>query len=233
MKTRLLLYTAALLLLGSGCTENETFVYSTRPAVFFNGQEEVNFSFAGQAGDTASVELPVLLLGQKLDTEKRYALRINDEATTAVEGLHYKALGNTQAFPAGEFSTLLTIELYRKDIRLQDSCFYLDLTLTDGEEMDAAYSTKSHIRIGITEQLLKPSYWDSFLKLYYSEYSRVKHNQCIATQGHDFPASEQVARSAPYGPAYWMVMGRAVCAYYMNHPTEDENGNLITVWQPF
>lgn len=233
MKAKLLLYITALLLLGSGCTENETFVYSTRPSVYFNGQEELNFSFAGHAGDTATLKFPVLLLGQKLDEEKKYAIRINDEATTAEEGLHYKALENTQVFPAGRFSTQLIIELYQKDTRLQDSCFYLDLTLIDGEEMDAAYPERLHVRIGITNQLLKPSYWDSFLKLYYSEYSRVKHNQCIVIQGHDFPASEQAARNAPYGPAYWMVMGRAACAYFMNHPTLDENDNLITVWQPF
>lgn len=233
MRTKLLLYITALLLLGSGCTENETFVYSAKPSVYFNGEKEVNFSFAGHVGDTARLELPVALLGQKLDAEKKYAVRISQEMTTAVEGLHYKTVENAQVFPAGLFSTILTVELYRKDLRLQDSCFYLDLTLTDSEDIDAAYPEQLEVRIGITDQLLKPSYWDSFLKLYYSEYSRVKHNQCIAIQGHDFPASEQAARTAPYGPAYWMVMGRAVCAYYMNHPTLDENGNLITVWQPF
>lgn len=233
MKTRFLLYIVLFLLIGSGCTENETFVYSSRPAVFFNGLEDVNFSFAGQTGDTAVVNLQVGLLGQKLEMDKKYVVRVNPEATTAKEGLHYKALGDAQVFPAEKFFANLEIELYRKDPELQDSTFYLDLSIVNGEEIDAAYADRCHVRIGIVDQLLKPDYWDSWLKLYYSDYSRVKHNVCIAIQGHDFPLTEQEARGGKYGPQYWMVMGRAVCLYFINHPTVDENGNPITVWEPF
>lgn len=233
MKIRFLNYITLLLLVGSGCTENETFVYSEKPAVFFSGLETVNFSFAGHAGDTATLQLQVELLGQKTDADKTYVVRVNPEATTAEEGLHYKALGKKQVFPANRFSTNLEIELYRKDPNLQDSTFYLDLSIIDSEEMDAAYPDKQHVRIGIVDQLIKPVYWDSWLKLYYSDYSRVKHNICISIQGHDFPATEQEARGGKYGPQYWMVMGRAACLYFMNHPTLDENGNPITVWQPF
>lgn len=233
MKTRFLLYIVALLLLGSGCTENETFVYTSRPSVFFTGLKEVNFSFAGHTGDTAVVNLQVGLLGQKPDEDKRYVVRVNQETTTAKEGLHYRALEDAQVFPAGKFFTNLEIELYRKDPELQDSTFYLDLSIVNSEEMDAAYPDKLNVRIGIVDQLVKPDYWDSWLKLYYSDYSRVKHNICISIQGHDFPPTEEEARNAPFGTQYWMVMGRAACLYFIDHPTEDENGNPITVWQPF
>lgn len=102
MRTSFLLYIVLFLLVGSGCTENETFVYSSRPAVFFDGLEEVNFSFAGQTGDTAVVNLRVGLLGQKLEVAKKYVVRVNPEATTAKEGLHYKALGDAQGFSCGK-----------------------------------------------------------------------------------------------------------------------------------
>lgn len=115
-----------------------------------------------------------------------------------------------RVFPAEKFFVNLEIELYRKDPELQDSTFYLDLSIVNGEEIDAAYTDRCHIRIGIVDQLLKPAYWDSWLKLYYSDYSRVKHNVCIAIQGHDFPLTEEEA-----GAQIWTSVldgdGRAVC----------------------
>lgn len=234
MKVRLLLYMVVLLFWGNGCTENETPVFSAKSSVYFTlGRDSLNYTFVGHAGDTATVSLGLALLGNKLEQEKKYALRVVPEGTTAIEGVHYKKIGDYQLFPANTFSTVFPLEVYRTDRELQEKTVYLNLEIVNTEELDAGYPKSIHLRVGITDQLIMPYYWDSFLKLYYSDYSRVKHNRCIIIQGHDFPATEAGAKQSPYGAAYWMVMGRAVCEYFIANPTEDENGNPIPGWQPF
>lgn len=234
MKTKLLVYICVLLFLGSGCSENETFVYSTKPSIYFTlGRDSLDFTFAGYEGDTAKISLEMALLGVELEKDGKYALRVVPEGTTAVEGKHYKRIDDFQIFPAHSFHVLFPLEVYRIDNELQDKTVYLNLEIVDTEDIDAGFSRQSRLRIGITDQLIKPYYWDSYLKLYYSDYSRVKHNRCILIQGHDFPPTEVEAKASPYGAAYWMVMGRAACEYFMANSTEDENGNLISSWQPY
>lgn len=235
MKVRLLLYVVASLLLGSGCTENETPVFSAKSSVYFTlGRDSLNYTFAGHDGDTATVSLGLKLLGNKLEQEKKYALKVVPEGTTAVEGLHYKKIGDYQLFPANTFSTAFPLEVYRTDTAvLRKGTVYLNLEIVGTEELDAGYPKAIHLRVGITDQLIKPYYWDSYLKNYYSDYSKVKHNRCIIIQGHDFPATEAGAQQSPYSSAYWMVMGRAVCEYFIANPTEDEHGNQIPGWQPY
>lgn len=228
------LYSLLLLVAGSGCTENETFVYTTKPAVYFGvGQELQHFSFAGHIGDTAIINLDVRLLGKELDSEKRYAIRVDEENTTVIEGVHYKKLNDLQIFPGKKFNAILPVEVYRTPDLLLDTTFYLALTLVDAEEMDAGYPKRISAKIGITGHLVKPGYWDGWINLYFGEYSRMKHTVCISIMGHDFPLSEAEARGSKYGPTYWMVMGRAVYTYFMENPTLDENGNPITLWEPF
>lgn len=234
MKNRLLLYIFTLLVLISGCTENETPVYSAKPSVYFMlGRDSLNYTFAGYVGDTATVSLEIALLGDALKQEKGYALRVRSEGTTAVEGVHYKKIDENLLFPVDTFLTVFPLEVYRVDKELQHKTVYLNLEIVDTDDIDAGYPSATRLRVGITDQLIKPYYWDSYLKLYYSDYSRVKHNQCIIIQGHDFPPTETEAKSAPYSAAYWMVMGRAACEYFLANPTEDEHGNLIPGWQPF
>ena len=110
------------------------------------------------------------------------------------------------------------------------------------------------MRLMITNQLVKPAYWDMPLALYFGEYSKVKHQRCILLMGHDFPLTKEelIGWGGLNYYSYWMQQGRVVCEYYATHTeydedgnlryvdrdgngvlNNDEDGNLITVWNPF
>jgi hypothetical protein len=68
------------------------------------------------------------------------------------------------------------------------------------------------------------------LVIYYGPYSRVKHDICIALQGHDFPETLQQFAAPPYSIGYWMSQGRIAAKYFTDNIVYDENGNQILSW---
>ena len=61
----------------------------------------------------------------------------------------------------------------------------------------------------ITNQLVKPAYWDMPLALYFGEYSKVKHQRCILLMGHDFPLTKEelIGWGGLNYYSYWMQQG--------------------------
>ncbi|MFR7875001.1 MAG: DUF4843 domain-containing protein [Butyricimonas paravirosa] len=99
--------------------------------------------------------------------------------------------------------------------------------------MDVAYEDKSRVYVRITNKLVKPSYWEDLLIIYFGEYSQVKHEKCIEVMGHDFPLTMDEIATFPGSYRYFMTQGRTVCYYYATHNEVDENGKKIEVWDPF
>ena len=118
---------------------------------------------------------------------------------------------------------------------LDDKIVTLALTLEPDDGLTLAYTDRVHVRILITNQLIRPSYWDMPLSLYFGPYSKAKHQKCIEIMGHDFPLKEEdlMDYNGVSGYSYWMRAGRQVCNYYATHTEYDENGDLIAPWDPF
>ena len=67
----------------------------------------------------------------------------------------------------------------------------LELSLKETESLSLGYPDRVNMRLMITNQLVKPAYWDMPLALYFGEYSKVKHQRCILLMGHDFPLTKE------------------------------------------
>ena len=118
---------------------------------------------------------------------------------------------------------------------LDEATVMLELSLKATESLSLGYPDRVNMRLMITNQLVKPAYWDMPLALYFGEYSKVKHQRCILLMGHDFPLTKEelIGWGGLNYYSYWMQQGRVVCEYYATHTEYDEDGNLITVWNPF
>lgn len=215
------------------CKKNEIIKYQEKPAVYFTNLpdgDSLVYSFIGKTVTTDTLYLDMKLLGDNLLSAKKYKVEVNEAMTTAEAGVHYKILDDFYTFPAAVFATKLPVIIYNTDESLKTKSVSLTLTIKSTEELNTGYPTKINAHIVITNQLIKPSYWNGLLVIFYGEYSKVKHTICIQLQGHDFPVTQNLAMDPPYGIAYWMSYGRVAAKYFTDNVVYDENGNRILPW---
>lgn len=220
----------------SACSENERMIYKEKRAVYFpdyvEGADSLVYSFLISGQDKDVININVKLLGDLLDSPAKYKVTVSDKST-AIAGKHYKNLPETFDFPASTAVTSFPIEVLKPGSELDDKTVVLELALTPTGDLDLGYLDRVNLRLMITNQLVKPSYWDLPLSLYFGEYSQAKHKKCIELMGHDFPLTSDELTEYEGGYTYWMLQGRVVCQYYATHVEYDENGNKIEVWTPF
>ena len=218
------------------CKKNQIIHYNEKPAVYFadfNVQDSMVYSFIGKSTTIDTLYLNIKLLGDEFSAGKKFKVQVDQSMTTAKEAVHYKKLEDYYTFPANTFDTKLPIIIYNTDESLKTQFVTLTLTIESTDEINVGYPTQKNAHIIITNQLVKPVYWDSFLAIYFGEYSKVKHQICIQLMGNDFPTTMNAALAAPYGVAYLMSYGRTAAKYFIDHIVKDENGNIIATWTPF
>ena len=105
----------------------------------------------------------------------------------------------------------------------------LILNLKSSEDFDLGYTGSLKAKLVITDQLVKPSYWDMPLSLYYGTYSKAKHRLCIQLQGFDFPKEMDYSVVTSY-----MSYGRIVYNYLVQTPIWDEDTQswITADWSP-
>lgn len=210
------------------CKENEQIVYNEKPAVYFKQKidsDSINYSFTTTLENIDTVLLKVNLLGE-LKEDRYFKIKVN-ESSTAVEGSHYLALEEKYLIKAGEYSFDVPVYLIKND-NLDSETVSVITDLIADDNFDIGYNKYSKSRLFITNQVVKPTYWDDLLQLYFSVYSKKKHEICISLMGHDFPLTD---RNIDF--SYYMKMGRRAALYFTINEVEDENGNIINTWKPF
>lgn len=215
------------------CKEEQLQSYNENPAVYFanfSENDSLLHSLAGTSGISDTVYITIKLLGATLNTDRQFNIQVDPTYTTAQAGQHYELLKESYTFPAHQFSLDIPIILYNTDPELERNSFKLGLSLLQTDEMNIGYPNRSKARIIFTNQLIKPSYWDTYLKNYYGDYSKVKHQKCIEIQKFDFPATREEIDN--HLQARFMSYGRLVCKYFIENDVYDENSNKILPWSP-
>lgn len=238
MKTSRILFILALFsgFLLWNCKESEPTLFdSAMTAVYFPGitvKDSITYTFIGKnAPDT--VYVPVQIMGGASQVAKKFKVIVNTSTTTATEGKHFEKLKDSYSIPSGAFTAKIPILLYRNDPALSSKYFTLGLTIIDSEDLIAGFPAFLNAKISFTNQLIKPSYWDAILLLYFGEYSKVKHAKCIELMKRDFPLTQAAMAVAPLTYAFWMSWGRVASDYFTKNVVMDENGNRIMPWSAF
>jgi hypothetical protein len=234
-----LIYNIAILSLVSvalfNCEENEDFVFENKDGIYFNVQDSLYYSFIGNFDESSIVEIPINIMGDAADMDRSYKVIVDEANTNAQEDLHYKALDDSYTFGADKFTDYLNLTVYNRDAALETENRYITLKIIPSDDFDLGYSDKLELKVYITNQIIKPSYWDVFLDLYFGEYSKVKHNIAISIMGHNFPLLEEEALNEDngYSYSYWQIQGRITAQYFIDNEVYDENGNRIFPWPVF
>lgn len=212
-----------------GCQENERMLYVEKPAVYFSSlteKDSISYSFASGLKDEDVVSIPVRIIGTSVDKDRTIAVEI-DPVSTAKEGVHYKDLSKSVVLKAGDVESNVKMTVVNKD--LENGDVKLILNLKPSNDFDLGYAGSLKAKLIITDQLVKPSYWDMPLSLYYGAYSKAKHRLCIQLQGFDFPEAMDFAFVSDY-----MSYGRMVYNYLVKTPIWDEDTQtwVTADWSP-
>ncbi|MDP3437089.1 MAG: DUF4843 domain-containing protein [Bacteroidales bacterium] len=233
MKKYLLILTVLALY---SCQQNERLIFDGKPGLYFalgNNQDSLTYSMLGNLSEKDTILVPVRIMGNALSYDGKYKIEVIPGKTTAEVGKHYTKLKDEYIFEKGLFYKNFEIEISKSDPELETKSKVIALRITESSDFTAGYTKNTTLRLIITNQIIKPIYWDSPMALYFGAYSKVKHNLIIKIIGHDFPLTLSQAITAPYSYTYWMVCGRAVCQYVIDNDVFDENGNKIMPWSTF
>lgn len=147
----------AALLLGVGCTQEETMDYEGKDGLYFDvqyGAEHGNenvwahqfYSYVGFGGlDSATYVLPIRIkvVGRVVDYDRPFQVEIVADSTTAEEGVEFEFVKDL-VIKAGEMQTDLVCTLNRTD-RMKDSTFQIQFRLVGGEYFELPFSEIGNI----------------------------------------------------------------------------------------
>jgi hypothetical protein len=224
---------------GSDAQESVYFIYS----MGFGGPnnfDSLNYSFVGKSDAVKmdTIWLTVRAAGRTADHDRTIDLAAVGVGTTAVQGVHYKLL--PYVMPKDSFQTNLGVVLLR-DPSLLDTSVVLNLQLKPSADFpvsmkdtimdDGKFYTKNNLRIILTDRLIKPTNWDTYLVTFFGAYSEVKFRFITGLLGRStFPTSGPDAVNFPQMQYYQNVVRNALVDYNAsNGPLIDENGNAVVI----
>ena len=107
--------------------------------------------------DTAKIVMEHM--GGNYDTDRNYIIKIDNDSTTAIEGVHYEKINTVQTFRANKLTDTLRIILYRNAL---DNSFTtpkderLDLILEPSEDFDLGLAKGHRMKLLFNNYLCEP-----------------------------------------------------------------------------
>lgn len=223
-------------LFSTACQENEMRNFESNGAVYFqlstqwsNPVDSVVYSFAGKPENTYTVKLQVNLMGTATDYDRTVRVTLDQERTTAKEGIHYDALQSSYTLPAGTYRMEIPVVLHGNDPELEERAFQIALKLEASDDLQLGLSKRTSARIIVSKLFTKPAYWEEYsLEYTFGPYSKVKHEHIMLELKRDFPttAEEYIEEWST-----WEAYGKHMDKYFTDHyPIIDENNNAIEPW---
>lgn len=211
-----------------GCKRNDEELFSDQPGIYFSGEPAIDFTFAKYKGDQAVVYVPIEISGYKEPYDREVRIKVVEDSTTAIAGLHYKALPERIVMPADSFQVHIPIEIYNSDPALKTGKVRLYLAIQPNDAFIAGVFYKQEFSLGISDILLKPKIWEEVYSGFFGLYSQTKHRKILELC--DITEIPDVYDGGPFNYK-WDAFGRAVNNYYRdNYPQYDENNKVIEPW---
>lgn len=177
MKNILLLSILAILLGVSGCDQEPDLRYDEKDRIYFEFDYEdynarqtfdsVVFSFGrhpdGVLMDTA--KLVVKYLGRESARQRKYRVTIVADSTTAVEGVHYLPVSETQTFRDTSLTDTLRVVLLRENLsssHITKERRQIYFRLEANEDFELGLVKGINMRLIMNNYLSKPRWWNTF-----------------------------------------------------------------------
>ena len=192
MKSRIILFTMALLLSLWGCDKEEisTFtsddagIYFQRVNSYIYGStteyygDSISYSFASAkaTAKTATLSATVRTMGKVVDYDRPFKVVIDEEGTNGIEGKHFEVNLDTAVVPAGKSTAYVRVRFNRTEdmmekavrvaLRLEDNeyfkCYFPEYKNTNAYASTGAQIHGTLFAFSISEMYTEPGYWTSF-----------------------------------------------------------------------
>lgn len=170
------------------CKKNEQLVYSMKDNIYLNyGKDDsssVTYSFAlhPELGmDT--VWVPVIISGERVKRDRKFALTLLANKTTAVKELHYEVLKSFYVMPADSGTVRIPLVIKNIDTGLVSRSVTLSFEVSGGEDFNADLPLKIRSKsLLFSNRLERPLWWNDWQNTI-GAYSRVKHQLFLLTSG--------------------------------------------------
>lgn len=201
--------------------EGEAGVYFAVPG----NATEVDYSFLTTTDDYIDAQITVQTLALPQNRDRHFNISVVQTASTAKAGIDYEALPQSFVMPAGKTETVITVRLLCAS-HLEEESVSLTLRVEPQGDFTTTIPERSQLVLTWTNQLSKPANWDAIYKMYFGDYSRVKHRYTLAVLGwtqEQFLEAESDAERLTFG-------GILMNTWFKENPTLDENGKEIKAW---
>lgn len=147
-----------------------------------------SFAFVNSAYEYDTIWVDIKSVGFPSDKDRPLALeQVPSGQVDAQPGVHYvpfdsPELAKYYIMPANEVKTKIPI-IFKKDPSMQSEVYRLYVTFKDNGYFRAGYEQYSIKRLTITDQLVRPSQWDSYMEYYFNVYNPVLHKLLIDATG--------------------------------------------------
>lgn len=219
----------------ASCKKADVQPYDRKNGVYFqlydrwsNTSDTLQYSFVKTQATEYDLMIRVNLQGIPVEYDRKFALKVNAERSTAIEGSDFKTLEEFYHIAAGEFYALVPITLYRGNETLKEGNLIVTLYLEETDDLGLGLDNRQSAVIKYTDRLAKPYYWDEYPSIW-GPWSQVKQLTTEAMAGWDFPETREEFFSEPFYTDMY-AWSRYMNQYFGRVDVYDENGNKIEPW---
>lgn len=176
-------FLSLIVFLFAACRKSKDLMYKNDPEIYFSGStpsavgDSLPYTFVVRP-DTVMQDTAFLyfrISGFAADKDRAVEIQV-DKSTTAKAGIHFKL--DPVVVKAGEYTATLPVILYRT-ADMKNNQFVINVKIRTSEDFDTSFGRGSY-HVYVTDQLLKPGDWETFI---YGTYSKVKHEFMVSRLG--------------------------------------------------
>lgn len=218
------------------CTKDAGLSYADKDAVYFQysykqyqtviNYDNIVFSF-GMKGDEVQIDtakIVVKLMGNVSDKDRHYAVRVFQDSTTAVAGVHYEAIAPLQVFHANKLQDTLRVIVKRSALNsshISKEEKAIKLEIIDAEDFAVGANKGQFMKLRLNNYLSEPKWWESYERsgLYYYHPEKWK----VLMKFHD--DFKKTGSQQPINVNMVTPYFSALRSYLANIPTYDKETN--------
>jgi hypothetical protein len=156
----------------ASCSKDEVDVFDSNNYLSFKSSTiSYTFTFLDASVTDTLYKVPVQYAGRYMNQDANFTWQVVDSLTTAVAGTHYKLVDGQNIIPANKNAGTGEIHFMRTP-DMKNTTFVLTLQLVgNGTFLPGATDL---VKISITDQIVKPDWWDYTYNRYMGSYSPTK-----------------------------------------------------------
>lgn len=180
-------FAIALALSAVACGRHNELIYNSPANVYFaftdQQRDSLLYTFAFDPSKGAdTLYLPVQLSGSRVNKDRTFLLKAEQDSSTALPYVHYKPFDSTYTLPANTGIVYVPLVIYNTDSLLQYRSVSLKFRLFPTSDLGTNLPELIYGKCVFSSKLERPDWWSMWMGDYFSQ---VKYQLFIITTGQD------------------------------------------------